>query len=195
VPDRATVAGRQSKQVRLLDRSSIPITRVYGADLQGDEDAAPAPAHLLLRTMNDAANHLGLPLPSGRVAVFAARGSAQLLLHESGMRDLAVNEEVEINLGDSPDVQVQASHARPPPPVPGVSVARTAEVNDVNRVDVSNARAADIQFELRLRLPEGGRVVRADHPLGIKNGRPIFRLTVPANGNVTVRYQVQHTAV
>jgi hypothetical protein len=33
VPDRITVASRQSKQVRLLDRSSIPIMPVYGADL------------------------------------------------------------------------------------------------------------------------------------------------------------------
>src|SRR6202035_5170294 len=54
VPDRTTVASRQSKQVRLLDRSSIPITRVYGADLAADDNAVSAPAHLLLRTMNDA---------------------------------------------------------------------------------------------------------------------------------------------
>jgi hypothetical protein len=201
VPDRTTVASRQSKQVRLLDRSSIPVARVYGADLNADENAGPAPAHLLLRTMNDTANHLGLPLPSGSVAVFAARGDAQLLLHESDLRDLAVDEEVEINLGDSPDVQVTAvkektvidpSRAKLLPLVPGVVALRSTQIDHVNRVAVSNARGADIQFELRLRLPEGGRVVRADHPLGTKNGRPIFRLTIPANGNVTVQYQMQH---
>jgi hypothetical protein len=57
---------------------------------------------------------------------------------------------------------------------------------------VSNARATEIHFELRLRLPEGGRVVRADHPVDTKNGRPIFRLTIPANGTVTLPYQSQH---
>jgi hypothetical protein len=203
VPDRTTVASRQSKQVRLLDRSSIPIARVYGADLNADQDAAPAPAHLLLRTLNDTADHLGLPLPSGRVAVFAARGDAQLLLHESDMRDLAVGEEVEINLGDSPDVQVTAvkektvidpSRAKLLPLVPGVVALRSTQIDHVDRVDISNARAAAIQFELRLQLPEGGRVVRADHPLGTKNGRPIFRLTIPANGNVTVQYQINTAA-
>jgi hypothetical protein len=173
VPDRTTLASRQSKQVRLLDRSSIPITRVYGADVAADESAASAPASLLLRTMNDAAHHLGLPLPSGRIAVFAARGGEKILLHESGMRDLAIDEEVEINLGDSPDVQVAAG---------------------ANRVDISNARAAEIQFELRLRLPAGARVVRADHALGARNGRPIFRLTIPAHKTVTVRYQWQRAA-
>jgi hypothetical protein len=63
-----------------------------------------------------------------------------------------------------------------------------------NRVDISNARAAEIQFELRLRLPAGARVVRADHALGARNGRPIFRLTIPAHKTVTVRYQWQRAA-
>jgi hypothetical protein len=201
VPDRTTVASHQSKQVRLLDRSSVPIMHVYGADLAADENATSAPAHLLLRTINDLANHLGLPLPSGRVAVFAVRDGETLLEHESSLRDLAVDEEVEIDMGDSPDVQVAAAKEKTTidparthelPLVPGVLELRSAETETVNRVDVSNARAKEIQFELRLRLPEGGRVVRADHPSGIKNGRPIFRLTIPANETATLRYQWQH---
>ena len=202
VPDRTTVASRQSKQVRLLDRSSIPIMHVYGADLAADENAASAPAHRLLRTVNDVTHHLGLPLPSGRVAVFAARGGATLLEHESRLRDLAVDEEVEVDMGDSPDVQVTAAKDQTTidparthelPLVPGVLHLRSAQVEAVNHVDISNALGVEIQFELRLQLPEGGRVIRADHSLGSKNGRPIFRLTIPANETVTLRYQWQHT--
>jgi len=201
VPERTTVAGRQSKQVRLLDRSSIPIKPVYGADLAADENAASAAAHLRLRTINDVTHHLGLALPSGRVAVFAARDGATLLEHEANLRDLAVDEEVEVDMGDSPGVQVAAAMEKTTidparthelPLVPGVLHLRSAQVEAVNHVDISNALGVEIQFELRLRLPEGGRVVRADHPLGSKNGRPIFRLTIPANGTVTVRYQWQH---
>ena len=201
VPDRTTVASRQSKQVRLLDRLGIPVDRVFGADLAADQDAAAA-ASMLLRTLNDAAHHLGLALPSGRIAVFADRDGQKILLHESGMRDLAVDEEVEIDLGESPDVQVAMQREKTTidpariqnlPLVPGV-ILRSARVDDVNRVVISNARAAAIPFELRLRLPEGGRIVRADHPLGSKHGRPIFRLTIPANQSVTVRFQTQHTA-
>jgi hypothetical protein len=201
VPDRTTVASRQSKQVRLLDRLGIPVDRVFGADLTANQDAAAA-ASMLLRTLNDAAHHLGLALPSGRIAVFAARDGQKILLHESGMRDLAVDEEVEIDLGESPDVQVAMQREKTTidpariqnlPLVPGV-ILRSARVDDVNRVVISNARAAAIPFELRLRLPEGGRIVRADHPLGSKHGRPIFRLTIPASQSVTVRFQTQHTA-
>jgi len=184
-----------------MDRSSIPVNTVYGADVEADEDdAASAPAHRLLRTKNTAANHLGLPLPSGSVAVFGAVGDRKLLEHESGLRDIALDEEVEINAGESPDVEVTATKEKVSidpaadmlPLVPGVSL-RSAKVAAANRVVISNARPNEVQFELRLQLPAGARVVRADHPLGTKNGRPIFRLDVPANEMVTVRYQIQHT--
>ncbi len=85
------------------------------------------------------------------------------------MRDLAVDEEVEIDLGASPDVSVRVVRDR----VDGDSARE--------HVEISNARPAEIQFELRLQLREGTRVVRADHSMGTKNGRPIFRLTIPAH--------------
>jgi hypothetical protein len=183
IPTPTTVASRQSKQVRLMDRLSIPITRVYGADLAADESSS-APAHLLLRTLNSTANHLGLPLPSGHIAVFTTSSGEKLLLHESDIQDRAVDEEVEIDLGDSPDVQatVEMETATGPARTP----VRTV------RVDITNARSADISFELRLRMRAGGRVVQADHPVGTKNGRPLFRLTIPANGSATVRYQTDY---
>jgi hypothetical protein len=175
VPERTTVASRQSKQVRLLDRSAIPVSYVYGADLPAGELSAPVPASRKLRTMNTKADHLGLPLPSGRVAVFVMRGSEKLLQRESGLRDLAIGEEVEIDLGPSPDVEVTMM-----------------KENGTITASISNARAAAIRFELRLQLPDGDRIVHANRVPGTKNGRPIFRLSIPANETVTLRYQTQH---
>jgi hypothetical protein len=199
VPERTTLASRQSKQVRLMDRSAIPVATIYGADLSTEALEPTGPAHRWLRTKNSIANHLGLPLPSGTVAVFADHEGDRLLQHESGMRDIAVDEEVEIDLGESPDVQVSetleatsidSAHAKLLPLVPGVSL-RSVRVDDVRRVEITNARAAGIDFELRLRLAEGARIVRADHSFGAKNGRPIFRFKVPANQTVAVRFQTQ----
>jgi hypothetical protein len=201
VPERTTLASRQSKQVRLMDRSSIPVNTVYGADVNVDEDdAASIPAHRLLRTKNTAANHLGVALPSGSVAVFGAVQGQRLLEHESDLRDIAVDEDVEINMGESPDVQVTAEKEKVSidpaqgllPLVPGVSL-RSVKIGVANRVAISNAQPSDVQFELRLQLEAGARVVRADHAVGTKNGRPIFRLKVPANNTVTIRYQVART--
>jgi hypothetical protein len=198
VPDRTTLASRQSKQVRLMDHSGIPVSIFYQMDVTEDSEAA-GPAHRLLRTKNSRDNHLGLPLPSGSIAVFATREGERLLLHESGIRDTAVDEEVEIDLGESPDVQVSfdeeetrvdSAHAKQLPLVPGVTL-RSVKVSNVLKAEVTNARAGEIQFELKVPLPEGARIVRADHPVASKNGRPIFRFKVAANGVVTVRFQVQ----
>jgi hypothetical protein len=201
VPERTTLASRQSKQVRLMDRTEIPVGTVYGVDLEADqaEPELTAPAHRLLRSMNTAENHLGLALPSGTVAVFAHHDGQRLLQHETGLRDIAVNEALEIDAGLSADVQVSqvkeragvdSAHAQLLPLVPGV-ILRSVKVHETQRVAVSNAGAAAIQFELRLRLPEGGRVVRADRPLRAKNGRPVFHLTVPSHETATLRYQWQ----
>jgi hypothetical protein len=200
VPERTTLASRQSKQVRLMDQSRIPVITIYSVDL-GEDAEFMGPAQRLLRTKNTVANHLGLPLPSGSVALFAPHNAARLLEHESGLRDTAVDEEVEIDAGESADVQVSgeveqtrvdSGRAKLLPLVPGVAL-RSVKVDDVLRVEVSNARAAAIDFELRLSLPEGARIVRADHPLGTKNGRPLFRFKVPANQTVAVRFQAQRS--
>jgi len=201
LPTRTTLASRQSKQVRLMDQSGIPVDAIYGADLATGypQPESTGAAHRLLRTKNAVANHLGLPLPSGSVAVFGSYNAERLLEHESGLRDTAVDEDVQIDMGESSDVQVSATpeetrvdsaHAKLLPLVPGVML-RSVKVDHVERVEVSNARAAGIDFELRLRLAEGARIVRADHLLGTKNGRPIFRFKVPAKQTVTVRFQTQ----
>ncbi|HEY2678433.1 MAG TPA: hypothetical protein VGI65_15775 [Steroidobacteraceae bacterium] len=198
VPELTTLASRQSKQVRLMDRLDVPVSAVYQADLDVEADGS-VPALRLLRTKNTASNHLGLPLPSGSIAVLGSREGTRLLEHESGIRDTAVDEEVEIGMGASLDVQVSATrektgvdsaHAETLLLVPGVAL-RSVKVQDTERVEISNAKASDIDFELMLRLPDGGRVVRASRTPGTKNGRPIFRLKVPAHQTAMLRYQWQ----
>ena len=204
VPERTTVSSRQSKQVRLLDRRSIPITILYRASLPANENVPGFPAERFLRTRNDAAHALALPLPSGQVASFLVRGDASLLLAESPLRDVALDEEFELSLGDSPDVQVEAVRERRSIPatgtaalplLPGMKPWRSARVDDVNRVEIHNARADSIRFELRVQLPDGARVIGADHALHTRDGQPLFELTIPAGSRETIRYQTEHTEV
>ena len=144
VPERTTLASRQSKQVRLMDQLGVPVATIYGIDLGEDADSL-GPAHRLLRTKNTLANHLGLPLPSGSVAVFGPHRGERLLEHESGLRDTAVDEEVEIDMGESAEVQVSAtrektsvdsSTAKLLPLVPGVAL-RGVKVDDVQSASTS----------------------------------------------------------
>jgi hypothetical protein len=191
VPERTTIASRQSKQVRLLDRSGIPVQRFYGAELDAETNIDGRPATSFLRTNNDAEHHLGLPLPSGHIAVFAPRGSARLLLNEAPIRDLAQGEELEIALGTSADVSVTAVVERRQ--VSGASRDDRSR-DDRSRVAISNARATPIAFELRLTLAAGAQIVRSDHPLESKGGRPLFRFQVPAHATATLTYEIRRLA-
>src|SRR3546814_13763140 len=100
---------------------------------------------LVLRTKNDAAHHLGLALPSGKVAVFERAGTRALLVGEAGIGDTTIDEEVEIALGPAPDVQVRQTieerivdqaEADTLALVPGVVIARSVPVRRGARIDL-----------------------------------------------------------
>jgi hypothetical protein len=195
LPEPTTVAANQAKQVRLLKQPSVPFTRLCAADLSALGEQKAAPANILLRAKNDKAGGLGLPLPAGRVAVFGA-GSG-LLLGEADLRDTAEGEDVELRLGTSPDVQVtqrrlayDAGALETATLAPRILLA-LRHGRTVEEVEIDSARAAPTPFELRLRTASAARVEDADQPMGTKDGRPIFRLTVPAGGRVVVRYVVE----
>lgn len=204
VPERTTVASRQVKQVRLLDRQAVPVELFYGTDLPANQTIASAAAWRTLRTRNDSAHHLGLPLPSGRVDSFVARGDATLLLGEAPLRDVAVDEEFEINIGRSPDVQVSATREKTAvvseatlqlPVMPGVQRLNAAVIDDASRVEIHNARGLPIPFELRLRLADGAQLIGADPVPTMRDGRPLFKLSIPAAGSATIRYQTEHMSL
>jgi len=198
VSQATTVAPRQSKQVRLIDQADVPFTRLASADLPaaGAQDWAPAP--ILLRTHNTLEGKLGLPLPSGRVAVFDTDLGCDQLLGEANLRDTAVDEDVELGLGASPDIQVRQrrlTYTAKSPEIaqltPELALA-LLKGKIVEEVDITSARGAPTAFELRLRTYGNRHVASASQPMATKDGRPIFRLTVPANGAVTVRYVVEN---
>ncbi len=201
VPQLTTIAARQSKQTRLLEQHGVPFERIYLADLSAIIAWGPqtnfSPAAIILRTKNDKAHQLGLPLPAGQIALFQPSGARNLYAGEVALRDTAEDEAVELKLGSAPDVQVKQqlqTYAANAPELnqlaPGLLAARHRG-RALWRVEISNARAVPISFELRLQLYNGQHVVAADQPIGLKDGRPIFRLAIPANGAATVQYAVE----
>jgi hypothetical protein len=204
VPDRTSVASRQLKQVRLMDRHAIPVELLFGAELPAHLDTSPAPMRAFLRTRNDSAHHLGLPLPSGQVSAFFTHDASSLLVNEGPLHDTALDQEVEIDLGHPSDVQV-ATVARAKtldratikelPLIPGVVHLRSASVNVASQIDITNARNSPANVEIGLNLSAGERLVRADHVPTPHNGRPTFRLTVPAGEAAHIRYQTEQTSI
>jgi hypothetical protein len=204
VPERTTVSSRQMKQVRLLDQAAVPVELLYAADIPVNQTVQEFAARRILRSKNDTAHQLGIPLPSGQVAVFERRGDTELLLSESPLQDTAVGEEFEIGAGSSPDVQVGEVLERtsiPPgsekdlPLLPGIMHLRAADIDDVDRIEIHNARASPINIELRARMSDATKVIAADHPVTMRYDKPVFALTVAAGGTATIRFRTEHTSL
>ena len=47
--------------------------------------------------------------------------------------------------------------------------------------------------QLKLHLADGTQLIAADHPVGTRNGQPLFQLTMAAGTSQTIHYQTEHT--
>jgi hypothetical protein len=90
-------------------------------------------------------------------------------LGEGSLGDRAVGEDVEIPLGPATGVQME--------------VVRQPDGEFI--VTATNDLAAPATFEATLPFQE----VRSESTLGRRNGRPLWRVTIPANGRVTLRFR------
>jgi hypothetical protein len=177
VPERTTVGSRQAKQVRLLDRSDVPIQIFDRADVPVNRTMDAVPVRRMVRTRNDPAHHLGLPLPSGSLNSFAVRANSPLLLNETSLRDTANDEEVEVDVGASSDLRVSA-----------------VRDGESSQIAVTNGGATAANLELSLGLPDGDRLIAADHEAQTHNGKLLFKVRVEAGEVLTIRYRTGRQA-
>ena len=72
IPEPVTVAAHSQKQVSFLDQPNVQVRSVYRHRLYPSEDGDLDPARRFLITRNRGEEGLGIPLPAGRVQLFAA---------------------------------------------------------------------------------------------------------------------------
>lgn len=174
VPERVTVAAKAQKQVAMISEDEVGFDRLYTARID-DLEESPRPLGIVLRTQNQKARGLGLPLPAGRVAIFEASGARPLLLGEDDLADKAIAEEVELALGQSPDVQARRVRL-------GESVIKARW-----RITLSNARADPVSAEIVIPYE------LASKPAGMTRGKGgwIWKGQIPANGTTEFDYRLR----
>jgi hypothetical protein len=173
IPDPVSVAARSQKQIALLRHAGIPIDIVYRRALQYEPVRGGAQRFILTRNRPEA--HLGVPLPGGAVDIFETRGDRRILVGRGELGDRSVGEKVEIETGESTDVQVE---------ILSVSHSRT---ETVNRMIVTNARPYPVRFES---APVYG--TQIDAPAADyreRDGERVWAITIPSNGRREMTYR------
>lgn len=177
IPERVTFAANSQKQVAFLSHDGVPFGRVYRRELAPSDDLDAEPAEIRFRFRNDAAHQLGEPLPSGSVALFEEDGTRTLFVGDTVMRDTAVDEEVDLRVGQAAQVRV----------------TQRADAGAGGRriVEIANAQPVPVAAEIEFALEDGERLVGTSARLSRRNGRPLWAVAVPANGRVALRYRVK----
>jgi len=171
IPERVSVAANSQKQVAMISQDGVRVATAFRQRIDPGNHGFDQPATRTLVTRNRTAEGLGLPLPAGGVALFASYRGRPVLLGEGSLDDLAIGEDVEIGFGAASGVCGRLT---------GVTAGRY-------ELTVTNHGPAAILYEAEFDT-EGSRV-KADTRLGKRDGRPLWAVTVPANGTRTLRYR------
>jgi len=177
IPERVTVAANSQKQVAFLEQPGVHVETVYRQRLDVEDRYEPLNADRVLVTRNRAQEGLGVPLPAGSVQLFTEAGGRPILIGEGTIQDRAVGEDVEIRIGEAPGV--------------------TSQIEEVDEGDewedfvltVTNDQVAPVRYEAEFEVDED-ETLRPRARLGRRDGRPLWTVTVPANGTATLRYRL-----
>jgi len=177
IPEPVTVAANSQKQVAFLEQEGVRVTMAYRRLLDPTDTTEAVPAQRLVTTRNRTAEGLGLPLPAGRLVLFANASDRPILIGEGFLRDHAVGEDVEIVLGTSTGVRSTVE-----------LISDTADGDDY-RLTVTNDQTRAVRFEAEFRIDEesGFRPARR---LDRRDGRPLWTVRVPAGGTAMLRYRI-----
>jgi hypothetical protein len=185
IPEPVTIAAKSQKQVALLDRNGVKVESIYRQRLYVG-DPSPRPVMRVLTTRNRTAEGLGLPLPAGRVVLFSKGRARPVLIGQGSMDDNTVGEDVEIEVGTASAVTAQLT---PAPAATSQAPIRAAPGLPAQwQLTVTNARPEPVRFEAE--LEHGQMKFSSPVQLGRRDGRPLWAVTVPANGSVSLRYTV-----
>ena len=195
----ANLRDRTTTQLALFTPREIGVRRVLmtQAAFSAREWRSDLNALIVYLIDNVAGAGLGLPLPGGVMSIYGEVNGAPVLLGQSRLRDLAVEEEARLPVGVDFDVRGDREQSL---------VARgTATIRSVDSQGrVSLRPASEWRIEVTLTNPEdrpvalehheglpGGlvhEIRQASRPHRTEGGMAIWELTVPARGQVTLSF-------
>ncbi|HTU10376.1 MAG TPA: DUF4139 domain-containing protein [Allosphingosinicella sp.] len=183
LPERTTIANRQTKQVSFLDVSNTPAARAYeyrNAWLGTAEQ--PQSANTVLRFSTSRDQGLGDALPSGTVRVYQrdARGNPQFV-GESAIGHTPMGSELGLTTGQAFDVKVK-------PTVERRERINSARWRTTMRYVVTNARPNAVTVDLmQSGLWGDTRIVEESQTSERRSADDaLWRVQVPANGETVV---------
>ncbi|MDP8914687.1 MAG: hypothetical protein M3N39_14075 [Pseudomonadota bacterium] len=174
IPEPVTVAAKSQKQVAFIDRDGVKVDTLYRQRLYAS-DMSPRPVMRVVVTRNRSTEGLGLPLPAGRVVIFAQGRERPVLIGLGSLQDKSVGENVDIEIGTASAVTAQL-----------VNLTPESRGSTSWELTVTNPHPQSIRYEAEFET--GAARFTPNGQLGRRDGRPLWTTTIPANGSARLRY-------
>ena len=211
--DRTTVANNETKQVSLVSANQIPITKRYIYDPDrisyhnwlssgwsdgyygtynyygrpGDAWSAAAykKVNTLIVLKNSEQNHLGMPLPKGKIRVNKADSSGSLqFIGEDAIDHTPKDEKIELYLGDAFDLVGEKKRSR--------YRQESSFIEETYEVSLRNHKKSPVTIESTDHLFGDWTMVSNSHPFKKSDSHTVvFPVVIPADGETRITYTVR----
>ena len=193
-----TIADNQSKQVALLQASSVPCKKefllkgssYYYRRAYGEIDRK-LKVGVFVEVENRKKNHLGLPLPKGVVRVYKedSKGALQFI-GEDRIDHTPENETVRLKLGDAFDLTAAKKQTD------FKKIAGEGRYNYIYEaafeVKLKNAKKEEVEIKLVEPIPGDWEILTESHShLKESSSVASWRIPIPAKGEATLVYRVR----
>ncbi|PLK24868.1 hypothetical protein C0V72_03775 [Porphyrobacter sp. TH134] len=190
VPGRVDVAASGMKQVAFLNQPAVKARYLYqaGCDPAGRFDAIdaqPVPAGLLLVTKNEQRRGLGMALPQGTMTLYEPSPRGDVLAATANLRDYASGQEIELELGQSAQVFARCGA------ISADGAATAPRRWTKMRAVFSNANPHPVTMRLRVGYAGQSDIRFPGHKVVVKNGYQTAELTLPANSERSIDWQLR----
>ncbi|WOE75722.1 DUF4139 domain-containing protein [Alterisphingorhabdus coralli] len=177
IPFPTTVAANSQKQVAFLRKQAVPGEIVYMLEIFPRYSGGGLDR--IFRMQNKREEGLGEPMPSGQFAFFQQALGLRQLVGEDGMSDKAVGEEIELALGGADNVTHEIETS-----------PKTGKNWQAQTLTIRNANAEPVTIEAEFQNETDFTYRKFKRRTFERDGKTVWRTTVPANDEVELRYRV-----
>jgi hypothetical protein len=185
LPRAVTIKDKQTRQIQLFSTTTVQVTRQYIYNHRID----PGKVLVILATKNSEAQGLGFPVPRGKIRIYKPEASFRVFIGEDIIDHTARDEEIQINVGRAFDIAAKRTITR------REKLGRNGERLYLE-TELRNHKndAVEIRVTEPVLSYRSYEVIAPNVPISEKDSRKFsFLVTVPANSDFTLQYQLQYT--
>ena len=189
LPHKVDLLNGQVKQVSFLTAKNVPISRSYDYEFLVyptlERNQHRVKPNLTLKFMNDQASNLGLPLPAGKIRTFSPDSKGQLqFMGGSNINHTGKGDEVEVRQGKAFDISIHRKQTHFSTVFNGFKVGQELRLTNSRSTPANLVMTAN--FPLVWEMESSN--LKFEKVLG---GSAQWKISVPANGEQVLRFQVK----